>query len=161
MAQYEDEYDFNYEDDDEPTGSDLVKKLRKQIDALSKTIREKDEALSELQSYTFEVSVADTLSQWGLDPRIAKFIPDNVEDENDLALWLEEYGDVFGVEAVEGDGGRENDEQSPLDPEVVQAAELMAATEEGAIDPTVGLDVASRIEGANSADELLAMLRGS
>jgi hypothetical protein len=155
MAQYEDEFDLEYEDNQEPTGSDLVKKLRKQIDALTKTVREKDDALTELQSYTFEMSTAETLKAWGLNPKIAKFIPDDVVSEEDLDTWLEEYGDIFGVEAVE-----ESESGTSLDSDSVQAAELMAATEEGAIDSTVGSDMATKIEGAGSAEELLAMLRG-
>lgn len=159
MAEYEDDFDFDTDDFGSDGGSDLVKKLRKQVSDLSKQLREQEQTLDEYYEMSREQQIAEVLTESGINPKIAAFIPDDVENEDDLAEWLATYGEVFNISVTDNqDGGEEN--SSPIDPELIQAAELMSAAEEGSIDPAVGQDIANRIEGAGSADELLAMLRG-
>lgn len=150
MAQYdEDEFDF----DTDEVGTDLVKKLRKQVTELSKALKERDSQLEEYFSMSREQEIAAALQDMGVNPKIAKFIPDDVEDTDDLEQWLSEYGDVFGVGVVE-------DASSYVDDESVRTAELMSDIEEGGIDPEVGMDLAARIASASTPDELTALLRG-
>ena len=59
MAEYT-EYDF--EDDTSDFGTDLVKKLRKQVDLLSKEIKERDQVIEEFQTYSHEASVGEILA---------------------------------------------------------------------------------------------------
>ena len=47
MAEYN-EYDI--EDDSDYSGTDLVKKLRKQADSLSKQLKEKDDQIAEFET---------------------------------------------------------------------------------------------------------------
>jgi hypothetical protein len=151
MAQYdEDDFDF---DTEEVSGTDLVKKLRKQVTDLSKALKERDSQLEDYFSMSREQEIAAALQDMGVNPKIAKFIPDDVEDSDDLEQWLAEYGDVFGVGAVEEAG-------SYTDAESISAAELMSEIEEGGIDPQVGMDLAARIASASTPDELTALLRG-
>ena len=100
MAEEYNEYEM--EDEDYGGGTDLVKKLRKQIDTLSKQLKERDEILAEYTTLSHEASVGEILEGFGLNPRIAQFIPDDIEaDEDAVAEWLNEYGEAFGIEAVE------------------------------------------------------------
>jgi len=143
--------EYDYEDEDNGSGTDLVKKLRKQIDSLSKQIKERDEILAEFTTQSHEASVGEILESFGLNPRIAKFIPDEVEaDEDAVAQWLNEYGDAFGIEAVE-EGTESPDAQS---------YERMSEFDDGSIDPFVGQDLASRIANAGSPEELSNLLKG-
>lgn len=143
--------EYDYEDEDNGSGTDLVKKLRKQIDALSKQIKERDEILAEFTTQSHEASIGEILESFGLNPRIAKFIPDEVEaDEDAVAQWLNEYGDAFGIEAVE-EGTESPDAQS---------YERMSDFDDGSIDPFVGQDLASRIANASSPEELSNLLKG-
>jgi hypothetical protein len=143
--------EYDYEDEDNGSGTDLVKKLRKQIDALSKQIKERDEILAEFTTQSHEASIGEILESFGLNPRIAKFIPDEVEaDEDAVAQWLNEYGDAFGIEAVE-EGTESPDAQS---------YERMSDFDDGSIDPFVGQDLASRIANAGSPEELSNLLKG-
>ena len=143
--------EYDYEDEDNGSGTDLVKKLRKQIDALSKQVKERDEILAEFTTQSHEASVGEILESFGLNPRIAKFIPDEVEaDEDAVAQWLNEYGDAFGIEAVE-EGTESPDAQS---------YERMSDFDDGSIDPFVGQDLASRIANAGSPEELSNLLKG-
>jgi hypothetical protein len=143
--------EYDYEDEDNGSGTDLVKKLRKQIDALSKQVKERDEILAEFTTQSHEASVGEILESFGLNPRIAKFIPDEVEaDEDAVAQWLNEYGDAFGIEAVE-EGTESPDAQS---------YERMSDFDNGDIDPYVGQDLASRIANVGSPEELSNLLKG-
>lgn len=149
MAEEYLEYDF--EDEDNGSGTDLVKKLRKQIDALQKQVKERDEILAEYTTLSHEASVGEILEGFGLNPRIAQFIPDDVEaDEDAVAEWLNEYGEAFGIEAVE--------EETPSSD--AQAFEQISDFDNGEIDPYVGQDLASRIANASSPEELSNLLKG-
>jgi len=149
MAEEYNEYEM--EDEDYGSGTDLVKKLRKQIDTLSKQLKERDEILAEYTTLSHEASVGEILEGFGLNPRIAQFIPDDIEaDEDAVAEWLNEYGEAFGIEAVE--------EETPS-PDA-QAFEQMSGFDDGDIDPYVGQDLASRIANASSPEELGNLLKG-
>lgn len=150
MAQYEDD-DLDFDAD--ASGSDLVKQLRKQVNELSKALKERDSQLEDFLTKSREQDIADVLREMGVNPKVAAFVPDSVEDTDDLEQWLGEYGDVFGIGLV-------GDESSTLDEESVRAAELMSAVEEGGIDPEVGQDLAARIAAASTPEELQALLRG-
>ena len=147
----EDYIEYDFEEDDAGSGTDLVKKLRKQVDALSKQLKERDEILAEYTTLSHEASVGEILESFGLNPRIAQFIPDDVEvDEDAVAEWLNEYGDAFGIEAVE------EGEQSPD----AQAFDQISDFDNGDIDPYVGQDLSSRIKNASTPEELSALLKG-
>jgi hypothetical protein len=149
MAEYN-EYE-TFEDDDDYTGTDLVKKLRKQVDQLSKQLKERDSQLEEYQTYSHEAAIGEVLESFGLNPRIAAFIPSDIEaDEDAVAEWLNEYGDAFGITAV--------DESESEDPDA-QAYEQMSDFENGDIDPTVGRDIHSLISNASSVEELTNFLK--
>lgn len=148
MAEEYNEFDF--EDEDLGSGTDLVKKLRKQIDALQKQVKERDEILAEYTTLSHEASIGEILEGFGLNPRIAAFIPEDIEaDEDAVAEWLNEYGDAFGIEAVE---------EETVSPDA-QAFEQMSEFDDGDIDPYVGQDLASRIANASSPEELSNLLK--
>ena len=143
--------EFDFEEEDYGSGTDLVKKLRKQIDALQKQVKERDDILGEITAQSHEASIGEILESFGLNPRIAQFIPDEVEaDEDAVAEWLNEYGEAFGIEAVE------EGEPSPD----AQAFEQMSDFDDGEVDPYVGQDLASRIANASSPEELSQLLKG-
>ncbi len=145
MAEYDD--DFDYED-----GGDLVKQLRKQVKELSAAIKERDDVLEEYFASTRESEIGEALTEMGYNEKIAQFVPDDVEDEDDLAEWLNTYGEVFGISAEEEDGSSE--------PSTVEAAERMSAVEEGGIDPDVGHSLEQKIKNASTPEELESILKG-
>jgi hypothetical protein len=151
MAEYN-EYE-TFEDDTEDYGTDLVKKLRKQVDQLSKQIKERDSQLEEYQTYSHEAAIGEVLESFGLNPRIAAFIPSDIEaDEEAVAEWLNEYGDAFGITAVDESESFEEDPDA-------QAFEQMSNFEDGDVDPSVGRDIHSLISNATSVEELTNFLK--
>ena len=151
MAEYN-EYE-TFEDDTEDYGTDLVKKLRKQVDQLSKQVKERDSQLEEYQTYSHEAAIGEVLESFGLNPRIAAFIPSDIEaDEEAVAEWLNEYGDAFGITAVDESESFEEDPDA-------QAFEQMSNFVNGDVDPTVGRDIHSLISNATSVEELTNFLK--
>lgn len=159
MAQY-DEYD-----EDSMSGSELIKHLRKQIKELSSALDERDEELDNLYYEVRTNDLASALEESGVNPALAAYVPDDVEDMDDLYEWLDANADVFGIEAVEDDGDYEYDDEGDFDveydPELVQAAEQMAQLTDGGIDPTIGSSVEDMINSAQSPEELQAILKGA
>ena len=151
MAEYT-EYDF--EDDTSDFGTDLVKKLRKQVDLLSKEIKERDQVIEEFQTYSHEASVGEILAGFGLSPKIAQFIPSEIEaDEDSISEWLTEYGEAFGVTAVDdSEAGYEPDAEA-------QSFEQISDFDNGDIDPNIGRDISSLIANATSPEELTNFLK--
>lgn len=151
---WEDDFDFDFEDEEVPqrtadNNSDLVKKLRKAERAKEKTIRELQEQLNSLKSQQREAVVGNFLAENGLNPKVAKFIPSDIDPTADsLRQWVNEYGDVFGLQPAQA-------------PEVQQNLELMRqinAVTNGASTP-VGLDdLNMRLDQATSAEEIINMI---
>jgi hypothetical protein len=161
MAQYEDDYDEN-----SMSGSELIKHLRKQIKDLSSALDERDSELDELYAVVRFNDVSAALEESGVNPALAKYVPDDIEDMDDLYEWLDENADLFGIEAIEGDDGSnvdsaEGESDVEYDPEIIQAAEQMARLTDGGIDPSIGASVEDMINSAQSPDELQAILRGA
>lgn len=142
--------DFEIDDLDEFDG-DLPKKLRKQLDAALKALKEKDREIAELSASRHEMTVSQMLADAGINPKIAAFIPDDVSTPEEINEWLYEWGDVFGVGVSDGD-----DEDYS---EYAEAADLIGDIQDGGIDPEVGLDLQQRIESASNPDELMNLLR--
>lgn len=147
MTDYDDDLDF----DTEATGSDLVKQLRKQVNELSKALKERDAEIEQYYAMSRDEEIASALQEMGVNPKISAFVPDSVEDLDDLENWLGEYGEVFGISFT--------DDASPHDDSSIQAIEQMAAIEDGGVDPTVGMDLEARIKAAKTPEELQAILR--
>ena len=153
MAQQNDDFDF---DDDGLSDGDLVKRLRKVISDQKKLINEQSEELDEFYTSTWESDIQDALNEMGVDPRLARFVPEDVESVDELEDWVEENAEVFGIVPAEYGDFYSDD----IDREHIEAAEMMAAVEEGDVDPQIGMDLHNRIENAGSKEELLSLLKG-
>jgi hypothetical protein len=84
--------------DDQLEGTELVKQLRNQLKAQTKA---NNEALEELKGFRQEQrtqKLASKLTEKGLNAKVAKLVPQDVED---VDAWLTEYGDVFGIKQAE------------------------------------------------------------
>jgi hypothetical protein len=152
MAQNDSIYDMD--DFEDAQGSDLVKKLRAKIDEMSKFAKELEKENSSLKAGERKRSVASVLESKGYNPKIAAFIPSDLDPtEDNLVDWLSEYGDVFGG-PVQG----QQEQASVPDNSSIQAHRRMSAAEAGG--QSVSSDLLSRIESAGSETELLSLLQG-
>ena len=127
--------------------SNLVKDLRKQLKEAQAAAREATEELSVLKSAKREATVTEFLKAKGVNPKAAKFIPTDLEDEESWSTWLEENGDVFGGQSSESS-------KAGVSTEAADATRRANALQERSVSPDKVADIQARIENANSVDEL-------
>lgn len=98
-ADWDDEQEGTQDDRSESTP---MRELRAADRAKAKRIKELETELSGLKSASRERSVKDVLSARGLNPKIAAFIPQDIDPtEEAISGWVDEFGDVFGIQPKE------------------------------------------------------------
>ena len=91
-------YEYDDEDDFTNEGTDVVQQLRKVNRTLEKRLKELEQEATTLKTQTRQRTVKDVLSAKGINPKVAAFIPQDIDiTEDAISTWLNEYGDVFGV----------------------------------------------------------------
>lgn len=140
------EYDelFNETDDDTP----LVRKLRAQLKEQATELKNTKGELTQLKGAQREQTLSEAIAAKGLNPKVAKFVPSDLE-ASALDEWLAEYSDVFG-----GPAKSEPEPVAPSADELKMAA--LGIDEEPTI--TVPADLSARIAGAKDLKELQAIL---
>lgn len=152
--EWDDEEDFDL--DEQPTkrddSSDLVRKLRKAERAKEKRIRELEDELGSLRSSQRESVIKSVLSEKGVNPKIAAFIPSTLEASSDaVSAWIEEYGDVFGYKAA-------NDTDTQQQVPDLSALRQIDAVTSGALSPDRQEDLFLKLNQAGSAEEIIDMI---
>jgi len=147
----------NYDDDDldedfEP--QDVVKQLRRVNKTLEKRLKELEVEATTLKNQTRQRTVKDVLTAKGINPKVAAFIPQDLEaSEEAVNNWLNEYGDVFGVNQDANQG----ESQASNNP-ALQAQKRINDVVSTGTPPGVDEDAMAKILNATSAAELSAIL---
>lgn len=143
----DDEFD-EFDDDQSYNETDLVKKLRKAERAKEKRIKELESELNGVRSTQRENAIKSVLSEKGVNPKVASFIPSDVEASAEaIDQWLNDYADVFGVKIQ----GKE------VAPDLSTLRQIDAVTA-NAVTPDKVDDIMSRISQAQNADEIIDMI---
>lgn len=152
---------FEYEDEDDDfttpsnDSNDLVKQLRKATKQKDKELAELRSQFENLNKAQRERAIKDTLEARGVNSKIAKFIPSDIDPtEESLSKWLEENGDVFGFQATESN-------QASVDPAQAAAYKKMNQVTEQGLTPDASDDIMRRLMSANSKEELDEVIRQS
>lgn len=152
-----DEEDFDLDDDMEETSTrgrssdDVLKKVRRAERAKDKQLKELQSELEALRKFQREATISQVLSEKGVNPKVAKFIPSNIEMSSDsINNWLTENGELFGVAAPVQQNVAESQDYATL-------RQIDAATS-GAISPDDVNDAFNIMSNASSAEELLNFL---
>lgn len=82
-----------YDDDD----SNLVKDLRKQLEAAKKAQATAEATAAELKGAVRQRTLAEVLTSKGVNAKVAALIPTDVEGDEAVGKWLDDYADVFGI----------------------------------------------------------------
>jgi len=133
-------------------GSDLLKKLRKAKRADEKRIKELTEQLEGLSKVQRERTVKEVLEKKGVNLKAARLVLKDLDDVNEdsVSNWLDDNADLFGINVPA---------QSNADNESLAALRQQDVVTQGAITPDREQDFNTRIDNAQSADELIALLR--
>ena len=149
----EEDDDFDTEVNDNDTGSDLLKKLRKAKRADEKRIKELTEQLEGFSKKQREQIVMDILEQTGVNPKAARLILKDLDDVSvdSVNEWLYDNADLFGLE-VEQDAPL----ASELDYAELRQQDIIT---QGAYTPDRAEDMACRVNNAENAEDLIALIR--
>ena len=143
---------YEYDDEDDDTTTDVVGQLRKVNRALEKRAKELEQELSGLKTQTRQRTVKDVLQAKGLNPKIAAFIPQDIDSSEDaITSWVNEYGDVFGIQTPS------EEKPAQKSPEVVAQARINNLVATGTA-PDVDEDAFAKIAGAKTREDLDALL---
>jgi hypothetical protein len=147
---YEDDDDFLEEEDQ--TGG--LQNLRKADRAKSKRIKELETELEGLRNFQRQSVVSSVLNERGVNPKIATFIPSDIaNDSESIGKWLDEHGEIFGVQS--------QSQQPMVDQENLSMLRQIDAATGSALSPDDVNDIFSRLNNAQSAEELLEMIYGT
>ena len=96
-------YDYEDDEDDVTTESnDVVKQLRKANKQKEKELSDLKSQFESLNKQQRERAIKDVLEARGVNKKISAFIPQDIDPtEESLSKWLDDYGDVFGLETTE------------------------------------------------------------
>lgn len=143
---------YEYDDEDDDTTTDVVGQLRKVNRALEKRAKELEAELNGLKVQTRQRTVKDVLQAKGLNPKIAAFIPQDIDSSEEAIInWVNEYGDVFGVQAPT------EEKPTAKNPEVMAQARINNIAATGSA-PDVDEDAFAKIAGAKTREDLDALL---
>jgi hypothetical protein len=151
---------FEYEDEDDDfttsnDSNDLVKQLRKATKQKDKELAELRSQFENLNKAQRERAVKDALESRGVNSKIAKFIPSDIDPtEESLSKWLDENGDVFGFQATPTN-------QTTTEPADIAAYQRMNRATDQANTPDSSDDLMQKILSASTPDELSDILRQS
>ena len=148
----EDEDDQDTDNEAQMDGSDLLKKLRKAKRSDEKRIKELTEQLEGFSKSQRERVVKEVLDKKGVNPKAQRLILKDLEDINEESVnnWLEDNGDLFGLAPSEAS------EEKQLNLAALRQQDVV--TQMGTT-PERADDLESRISNAQSADEILNILR--
>ena len=151
---------FEYEDDEDEvttndTSNDLVKQLRKANKQKEKELADLKAQFEGISKAQRERSIKDVLESRGVNSKIAKFIPSDVDStEESLSKWLDDNGDVFGFQATESN-------QPVVDAAQAAAYKKMNSATDQGLTPDAGDDIMRKLMSASSKEELDEVIRMS
>ena len=147
-----DDDEFDFEEETQPRSSDdVLKKVRRAERAKDKQVKELQAELESLRKFQREATISQVLAEKGVNPKVAKFIPADIELSSDsINNWLSDNGELFGVAAPV--------QQSVEQSENFATLRQIDAVTSGAISPDDVHDAFNIMNNAQSAEELLNFL---
>jgi hypothetical protein len=142
--EYDDDDDFDTEEANGPAN------LRKALKRAEREAGKLKDELASLRSESRTRTVKDVLETKGVNPKIAAFIPADADTPEKVALWLDEYSDVFGFQTNE----QSDDIVAPDSARRIQES-TSTATTAGRDE-----DLGARLAATNSKEELDQLIFG-
>ena len=149
---YEDD-EFDTEETSVNTNNDLVKQLRKANKAKEKELAELQAKMGDLSKAQRERAIKDVLEARGVNKKIASFIPSDLDPtEESLSKWLDDNGDVFGIQAPDTN-------QNNVDPVEAAKYQKMNQTMNNGITPDATDDIMKKLLSAETPEQLAEVMR--
>lgn len=149
----EDDDDLDFAPPSYESDTDLVKKLRKALKAEQRRAKELESNLGELSKAQRERILKDVFSSKGVNPKVAAFVPADLEASEDaINGWLESNAEIFGIQISEKPSPSQQD---------ISAMQKMNNVLTDAETPMSSNDLENRIANATSEEEILSILSGN
>jgi hypothetical protein len=144
--------DLDTDVDSSNDGSDLLKKLRKAKRADEKRIKELTEQLESLSKVQRERTVKEVLEAKGVNAKAARLILKDLDDVNEESVsnWLSDNGDLFGLQT------QQRNEEQDINRAALRQQDVLT---QNAVSPTSNEDLNMRLDNAESAEDIIALLR--
>ncbi len=139
--------DGDYEDGQESSG----KGLRGQLEQALADKKALEAEVAELRGKARQTEVSNVLTAKGVNPKVAKFIPTDVEGEEGISKWLEENADLFGATPQDDDTQQQD---AGIAPEVKESASRLQNLGSSAQSPSKLDDIEARMASAQTSEEL-------
>jgi len=145
MANQYDDDDFDDEvvDNGPANLRRALKKAEKERNALQ-------EQLDSVKSNLRQRSVKDVLETKGVNPKIAAFIPSDLDAPEQIAAWLDEYSDVFGFAQAQSEVAETSENDAAI--QRIESATNSAST------PGRDADLFNKIASAATKEELAQLM---
>jgi len=141
-------------EDDDPNSTDLVRKLRKADRSKEKRIRDLESELNTIRSAQRGNSIKSILSEKGVNPKVAAFIPEDIDPTPEAVdNWINEYAELFGL--------KNNASQNGLSQNDVNALQEIDSVTSGALSPDKEQDIILRLDQAQSVDDIMNMINSA
>ena len=147
-----------WEDDLEDSGeTNAMKDLREAYKKAQKQNKEMAERLEQLQSSLRERSVKDVIASKGLPEKVAALIPKDITSSEDVENWINEYGEIFGVQVQSSTEGQ----PATPSPELQALSRISGAQSSGQPFSNDATQLDALIRSAQTPEELNKILFGS
>lgn len=148
---WNDDITDEFDDDNTATETDLLKQLRRLEKEQSKRIKELEQQLTTYKVQERESTVQSVLESMGVNPKIARFIPQDIEVNSDTVQnWVKENADVFGITFEQP--------KTAQDLATLRQIDTIAASGQ----TPIGMDdMMLRIDQAQDASEIVNMIYGA
>lgn len=157
MAEFDWDDDDDYTEDAPQKESNAVREARNAYKAMKKQNKELAERLAAFEKAQREASVKSVLTSKGLNPKIARFIPEDITSEEDVQAWVDEYAEVFGA-STPSEGGQE---AAPSNPNLEALNRISGAQASGQTFNGDAGQMESLIRNASNPEELNRLLFGN
>lgn len=149
----EEDDDLDTEVETQSDGSDLLKKLRKAKRSDEKRIKELTEQLENYTKEQRERTVKEVLEKKGVNLKAARLIMKDLEEfsEESVNNWLEDNSDLFGLTPAE-----EARKTTEFDRAELRQQDSLT---QNAVSPDRAEDLDYKLGAAQSADDILSILR--
>jgi len=150
-------YDYEDDDDDlqeETSGQDLVKQLRKATKAKDKELAELRSQFETLNKGQRDRTIKEALERRGVNPKISSFIPQDIDPtEESVSKWLDDNAEVFGYE------NGQTQQKPNTDPADIAAYKRMTSAADSGVSSDHNADLMQKILNAKSKDELDTIIK--
>lgn len=127
------------------------KGLRGQLEQALADKKALEGQVAELLGKVRQTEVSNVLTAKGVNPKVAKFIPADVEGEEGISKWLEENADLFGATPQDDDTQQQD---AGIAPEVKESASRLQNLGSSAQSPSKLADIEARMASAQTSEEL-------